>query len=272
VSERTESVDLKPGEEQVRRLSLRVRANAPTLVPVKVRLLTGRVAVQEEVVQAACGVHVAHDGGEFYDALLVRAPGYTISIDSYSGVSRFVLDADGVARSKACQFPLNRVRTSDANSSAALNGSLAVPPVAGPEAKPSDWWPFRCDYSPQPEEKRKELSLFDWMKRCTEVKPTTDPASGQPAIVAVSEKPEHKLWYIFHPHKIAMKMEGPYDRYNIDLGLLSVERPERPLRATVNGAALADLNAGEKNANARLNANVAPGQAIELSFEPANGP
>lgn len=276
VSEKAESVDLKPGEEQVRRLSLRVKGNAPTLVPVKVRLFAGRVPVQEEVVQAACGVHVAPDAGEFYDALLVRAPGYTISIDSYSGVSRFVLDADGVARSKTCQFPVNRVRTSDANSSAALNGSMAVPLVAGPEAKPSDWWPFRCDYSPQPEEKRKELSLFDWMKRCTEVKPTTDPASGQPAIVAVSEKPEHKLWYIFYPHKIAMKMEGPYDRYNVDLGLLSVDRPERPLRATVNGGrsgrtALADLNAGEKNANARLNANVAPGQAVELSFEPANG-
>ena len=63
-------------------------------------------------------------------------------------------------------------------------------------------------------------------------------------------------------------MEGPSGRYNVDFGPVNVDNPRRPLQLTVNGAAVAGQNAAEKNANAKLNAAVAPGQIVELSFPP----
>lgn len=108
-------------------------AKAGTLVPVRVRLFLQGKPVWETWRQVAVGVVAEEVDYSYYqelfmypgrklpgrldskeeypfDVVRVRAPGYTIDVDKFSGCSRYIVKPDGTLGWKAGTYPMRRLR------------------------------------------------------------------------------------------------------------------------------------------------------------------
>lgn len=146
---------------------------------------------------------------DLYDRFLVRAPGYTIEVDRFSGTSRSMIDPEGHERMAAAAYPLQFSR---GNPTFALEDH----PYEIPCAKKS----------------------LDWRVEAKLLRQAPDPKTGYPTMTFQTQDGQYELGYLFRPEVVKVAFvpikEGIPPRTMEFIGLC-VEHPTyryRPYSAT----------------------------------------
>lgn len=125
------------------------------------------------------------DRSDTFDRFRVRAPGYTIEIDKFSGTSRSMIDPEGHERIAAAGYPLQFTR----------GHAMFMRDMRNSEGR----YPYEVPCVPAAPDKPKTLG---WWSEAKFLGQGTDPASGAPTLRFQTADGLYELHYVFQPERV----------------------------------------------------------------------
>lgn len=144
------------------------------------------------------------DQNENFNRFRVRAPGYTIEVDKFSGTSRSMIDPEGKQRIGAAGYPLRFTR-GYASFEHDVRGTQRYP------------YEVPCVRGPDPARK-----TLGWWAEAKLLEQGNDPGTGYPTIRFQTQDGRYELDYLFRPDAV-------------QVSFIPVEEGARPLRMEFKG-------------------------------------
>ena len=169
---------------------------------------------------------------ENFDRLQVRAPGYTIEIDRFSGTSRYIVDPAGNVRTTLGTWPYRFTRGKAFHGGGMADISAFT--VWRSYEIPTVWVP---DPEGETKNRAKRKKVFAFWIGAEFAGLGTDDESGHPTATWTTKDGLYEMWYVFHPEAVEVsvtkKEQAP--AFKLDFSKLDVKDESYAYEAFVEG-------------------------------------